>query len=167
MPETAIEPSTLPLQSAAPDASVRRFTETIATTLAPEVVWAEFTRALTNSQEAVLWPNEVSTVRALQPPLATGAVLAERIQYNGAVVHYRLLRFEPSRLLVEYGSLQGHPLSGGAVVSVEGSEGAATLRWQGEYRGSEAQLGLLDRFRAAFFGKLALQFKQLESAQRR
>jgi hypothetical protein len=163
MTGTGLDPTTLPLQTPAPDASVRHFTETLPTSLAPEVVWAELTRALTNSQDAVLWSNDVSTVRTLRPPLALGAVLAEHIQPGGAVVHYRLMRFEPPHLL-EYASLRGHPLAGGAVVSVERSQGGSTLRWQGEYRGSEPALVNLDRFRAVFFGKLALQFRRLEAA---
>lgn len=165
MTETGLDPLTLPLKTPAPDASVRHFTELLPTSLAPEVVWAELTRALTHSPDAVLWSNDVSTVRTLQPPLATGAVLAERLQPSGAVVHYRLVRFEPPRLL-EYASLQGHPLAGGAVVSVERTPDGSALRWQGEYRGSEAALLNLDRFRAVFFGKLALQFRQLEAEAR-
>lgn len=163
MPDAAFDPSSLPLQTPAPGASVRRFTETISTTLAPELVWAEFTRTLGNSQEGTLWPNEVSTVRLLQLPIAQGGVIAERVQLTGMMLHYRLVRFEPPRLL-EYASLQGHHLAGGAVVSVESSEGTTTLRWQGEYRGAESSLGHLDRFRMAFFSGLARQFRQLESS---
>jgi hypothetical protein len=163
MTDTGLDPATLPLRTAAPDASVRHFTKTFPTTLAPEVLWAEFTRALTNSREAVLWVNDVSTIRTPQPPLAVGSVLAERLQAGGPELHYRLLRFEPPRLL-EYASLRGHPLACSAVVSVERSESGSTLRWQGEYRGSEPQLANLDRLHAAFFGKLALQFRQLEAA---
>ncbi|MFL5346930.1 MAG: SRPBCC family protein [Hyalangium sp.] len=163
MPDAALDPSSLPLQTPAPGASVRHFTETISTTLPPELVWAEFTRTLKNSQEGPLWPNEVSTVRVLQLPIAQGSVLAERITLTGMMVHYRLMRFEPPRLL-EYAALQGHHLAGGAVVSIESSAGKTTLRWQGEYRASEASLAQLDRFRVAFFSGLARQFQQLESS---
>ncbi|WP_257463546.1 SRPBCC family protein [Archangium lipolyticum] len=165
MSETVNDPSTLPLKTPAPDAHVRHFTETLPTTLPPEVLWAELTRALLRSQDAVLWANDVSTVSTLQPPLAVGSVIAERIQPNGPVLHYRLVRFEPPRLL-EYASLQDHPLAGGAVVSVEHSAGTTTLRWQGTYRGTEQQLGVLDRFRAAFFASLAVQLRQLEATAR-
>ncbi|QRN97603.1 SRPBCC family protein [Archangium violaceum] len=164
MTETALDPSTLPLKTPAPDAQVRRFTETLPTTLPPESLWAELTRALLSSRDAVLWANDVSTVSTLRPPLAEGSVLAEQIQPGGAVLHYRLVRFEPPRLL-EYASLQSHHLAGGAVVSVEHSAGTTTLRWQGEYRGTEPQLALLDRFRAAFFASLATQLRRLEAAR--
>jgi hypothetical protein len=162
MMDTGLDPATLPLQTAAPDASVYHFDKTFPTTLAPEVLWAEFTRALTSSRDAVLWANDVSTIRTPRPPLAVGSVLAERLQVGGPELHYRLLRFEPPRVL-EYASLRGHPLACSAVVSVERSESGSTLRWQGEYRGSKPQLANLERLHAAFFGKFALLVRQLEA----
>lgn len=161
MSETTINPIHLPLQTAAPGAGSRAFTETLQTPLAPESVWSEFLRALENSEQAVLWSHEVSSVQALLP-LGPGAVLAERLKRNGVMLYYRVLRFEPLRQL-EYASLQGHPMAGGATVSVERSEGTTYLRWQVEYRGSEEALNALDHFRAAFFPKLARQLKQLEA----
>ncbi len=163
MADPAIDPSTLPLKTPSPNASVGRFDETMPTTLPPEKVWAEFMRALTNSKEAVLWPNEVSSIRTLQSPLSVGTTLAVSIHQNGATMHYRVLRFEPPHL-VEYASLKGHSLAGGATVSVESSSGKTALHWKGEYRGSEAGLDFLTRYNTAFFSSLAAQLKKLESA---
>lgn len=163
MTDTGLDPTSLPLRTPAPDDSVRSFTETLPTTLGPEVLWRELTRALLDSKNAVLWANDVSTVSTLHPPLAQGSVLAETLPHRGMVVYYRLKRFEPSRHLLEYVSLQGHALAGGATVSVERSAGGSTLLWKGEYHGTEANLAILDRFRAAFFGQLAPRLRQLES----
>ncbi|OJT21841.1 hypothetical protein BO221_24020 [Archangium sp. Cb G35] len=162
MTDTGLDPATLPLQTAAPDASVYPFTQTFPAALAPEVLWAEFTRALTNSPDAVLWANDVSFIRALRPPLAAGAVLAERLAVGGPELHYRLVRFEPPRLL-EYASLRGHPLACSAVVTVERTASGSTLTWGGEYRGSEPQLANLKRLHAVFFGEFARRVRQLES----
>jgi|GEM_PF-3668737 len=164
MTDTSIDPSSLPLRTAAPDSSVRHFTETLPTALAPDVLWAEFTRALKDSRDAVLWANNVSFIRALNEPLGEGTVLVENVQPTGAPLHYRLMEFSPPNRL-RYASLQGHHLAGGATVSVEHAEGKTTLRWQGEYYGTEAQLNGLDRFRAAFFSSLAQQLRKLEAAR--
>ncbi|WP_158501688.1 SRPBCC family protein [Vitiosangium sp. GDMCC 1.1324] len=163
MTATALDPTTLPLKTSAPDDLARQFSQSFPTTLVPELLWAEFTRALLDSKNAVLWSNDVSTIRTLQPPpLAVGSVLAVTMLGRGAVVHYRVKRFEPPHLL-EYASLQGHILAGGATVSVERSMGGSTLCWQGEYRGTEANLGHLDRYLVAFFGQLATRLRKLEA----
>ncbi|WP_143177920.1 hypothetical protein [Cystobacter ferrugineus] len=164
MTDTPLDPTSLPLQPIAPDSSVRRFTKTFPTKLPPEVLWTEFTRTLSDSREGVLWANNISWIHALNAPLREGTVLAERMEPTGAVLHYRLMEFSPPKQL-RYASLQGHPLAASATVSIEASEGGATLLWQGEYFGSETQLLGLDRIHAAFFSRFATQLQQLEAAR--
>ncbi|EPX58307.1 hypothetical protein D187_004063 [Cystobacter fuscus DSM 2262] len=164
MTETLLDPTSLPLQPTAPGSSVRRFTKTFPTQLPPEVLWTEFTRTLTDSHEGVLWANDISWIRALNAPLREGTVLAERMEPTGAVLHYRLMEFSPPKQL-RYASLQGHPLAASATVSIEAPEGKATLLWQGEYFGSEAQLLGLDRVHAAFFSQFAARLQQLDATR--
>ncbi|WP_434382110.1 SRPBCC family protein [Melittangium boletus] len=163
MTDTSLDPSSLPLRTAEPGASVRQFTETFTTSLAPEALWAEFTRALKDSRDAVLWAHDISQVRVLQAPVGQDSVLVETVQATGTALHYRLVRFEPPRL-VQYAALQGHSLAGGATITVASEEGRTVLRWQGEYRASEAALAVLDRFRAAFFSRFADALRRLDAA---
>lgn len=163
MTDTALDPTTLPLQKPAPGSSERHFTETLTTRLPLDVLWAEFTRSLKDSREAVLWPTAVSNIRTLSEPLGEGTVLESTLS-TGVKLHYRIVRFSPPHL-IQYAAVQGHHLAGGATISMAHADGVTTLTWRIEYAASEAQLNGLERYCAAFFGSIAQQLRQLEASR--
>jgi hypothetical protein len=163
MTDTALDPTTLPLQAPAPGSSVWHLTETLTTPLPQEVLWREFLRAVSDSRAAVLWPTSVSNIRTLSEPLQEGTVLESTLP-TGVKLHYRIVRFSPPHLL-QYACVQGHHLAGGATISLGHAEGVTTLSWRIEYSGFEPQFVGLERYCKAFFAGLAGQLRQLEASR--
>jgi hypothetical protein len=141
------------------------FSKVITTCLTAEFIWEDFTKALVNSNDRQIWPNQHSDV--LGDGLFENGKIA--VTYKSSLsdftYSYYIRNVKPG-FSFEYIADENHPFEGGAKISIQSTEQFRTLSWIGSYdviKSDWLKQLFFRHFTVKFFASLERRILSLEN----
>ncbi len=128
------------------------FFKVITTCLTAELIWEDFTRALVNSNDSQIWPNQQSEVHGYGLYENSKIAVTYKSSLTTFTYSYYINNVKPG-FSFEYVADENHPFEGGAMINILSTEQFRTLSWIGSYEVSKS-----DRLKQLFFRRFTVNF---------
>lgn len=140
------------------------FTESIVTGADKQVVWNYLEAAFLDSSRISSWPNELNEIYTEELELNADLVVTYKSPFSTNQYSYKVTEYVEGEIFT-YQSRLGHPLKGGATLTLKDKDPGTELIWAGKYDYigfSSAALYFKYYFKKRFFERLRFALIDLE-----